>query len=270
MKQILKLLTVLSPLLLNPPLFAGEASSSAGLSHWPGDAAAVVTSPLRWDGGDYAKFGLAAGSVGLAFALFDDSVEDYARNIKKTPLNEVSETMRNFGDGLFVVPIFGGSFLYGGITHDEGLKRAGLIGLESYLISGALVTVVKYSVHRPRPKTLAGFQRVHEQNFFSRSNVSFPSGHSASAFSTARVVSWYFRDYKAVPYLCYSMAGLVAWSRVNETQHWPSDVVAGSLIGYFVADKVIKLNDKRSGEGSSAALLPFYGQAPGLTALYRF
>lgn len=107
-----------------------------------------------------------------------------------------------------------------------------------------------------------------QSEFFSAKNLSFPSGHSASAFSSARVISWYLGDRGAGPVICYGIASLVAWSRVNDREHWASDVAVGSMPGYFTADKIISLNEARKGGGLT--LLPFHGGAPGLTASFRF
>jgi hypothetical protein len=40
-----------------------------------------------------------------------------------------------------------------------------------------------------------------------------------------------------VPAIAYPLAGMVAWSRVHDRQHWPSDVVAGAAVGFGVAWK---------------------------------
>lgn len=82
------------------------------------------------------------------------------------------------------------------------------------------------------------------------------------------MAAWYFRESPAAPYVCYGLAALAAWSRVEDGKHWVSDVAAGSAIGYFTADKVLKLHEGRRPAG--AALLPVYAGGPGLTAVYRF
>ena len=250
-------------LLLLPP-----AASAGVLRDWAADTGSVVSAPLRWDGADFGKAGLVAAGAGLSFFWLDDRMADYAAETRHHALSELAEKAGFLGDGLFVAGAFGAAYGYGALSGRSGVKEAALVGLESWAISGLIVGAAKISVRRYRPGTVSGERRASGRHFFSTDSLSFPSGHSAAAFSSARVAAWYFRESPAAPYVCYGLAGLVAWSRVNDNEHWASDVFIGSVTGYFVADKVIKLNEGRRGAGT--ALLPFYGAGPGVTALYRF
>jgi membrane-associated phospholipid phosphatase len=62
---------------------------------------------------------------------------------------------------------------------------------------------------------------------------SFPSGHTLEAFAVAAALSLLFKRKKVVIPL-YTWATLVAYSRMALGVHYPSDVLAGILIGTFI------------------------------------
>ena len=77
---------------------------------------------------------------------------------------------------------------------------------------------------------------------------SFPSGHSGSSFAAATVLCFYHKKAGAAALL---LAFLIAFSRLYLFVHYPSDVLAGSLLGVAVAFCTVwaarKLKKKREG-----------------------
>jgi membrane-associated phospholipid phosphatase len=61
---------------------------------------------------------------------------------------------------------------------------------------------------------------------------SFPSGHSASSFAAATVIALISPRLR-VP--AFVLAGAIAFSRVYNGVHWPSDVLVGALVGVATA-----------------------------------
>ena len=70
---------------------------------------------------------------------------------------------------------------------------------------------------------------------------------------------------KILPYI---PAGLTVASRIYNNAHWASDCFFGAAIGYFSADWVMDLHEKKAKDGDSASGLnihPYlYGDAVGL------
>jgi membrane-associated phospholipid phosphatase len=61
---------------------------------------------------------------------------------------------------------------------------------------------------------------------------SFPSGHSASSFAAATVIAMIAPRLR-VP--AFMLAAAIAFSRVYNGVHWPSDVVVGAAVGVLTA-----------------------------------
>ena len=103
----------------------------------------------------------------------------------------------------------------------------------------------------------------------STSNLSFPSGHCASAFVLASVIASEYEQKPGVPFFSYGMATLTALSRINDNTHWASDVFFGSLIGYFTDKAIVNLH--RSEKAGNPTVLPAVnGGQVGLLVPYEF
>jgi undecaprenyl-diphosphatase len=60
---------------------------------------------------------------------------------------------------------------------------------------------------------------------------SFPSGHSTTSFACATVLAHYAPRLR-VPF--FVLAALIAFSRVYDAMHYPTDVLAGAVLGVLV------------------------------------
>lgn len=112
------------------------------------------------------------------------------------------------------------------LKKDKELFRNGCVTLAAEAITSGITTALKYSVKRERP--FIAYPDINQK--ISVHDPSFPSGHTSNAFATATSVSLeYPKWYIIAP--SFAWAGTVAWSRMELGVHYPSDVLAGALIG---------------------------------------
>jgi undecaprenyl-diphosphatase len=105
------------------------------------------------------------------------------------------------------------------------LRCAAAVGLESMLVNGP----VKWVFRRERPVQVANVPLPLRRPRTS----SFPSGHATSAFCAAALLS---DGDPALRPLYYSLAVVVAWSRVHVRVHHASDVLGGVVIGVALGE----------------------------------
>lgn len=111
-------------------------------------------------------------------------------------------------------------------------RRADIItGLFATAILGGIVsTVVKESLQIPRPPAVLSLDQFHLIGH-KLDLVSFPSGHTLSAFAAAALLIFGFklRGWQLTVVLC--LASIVGLSRIAVGAHWPLDVLGGALLG---------------------------------------
>ncbi len=139
--------------------------------------------------------------------------------------------------GLIYYPIL----LYLLLAKDLKMKTLGklgaIAGLATYLINDL---VVKNLIGRDRPiENLTDFVFVSN----APASYSFPSGQSAVAFSLAAML-WLFYPKRWFSYAMFACAAIIGLDRIYLGHHYPSDVVAGAVIGVVVSILVLKIKNK--------------------------
>jgi hypothetical protein len=97
-------------------------------------------------------------------------------------------------------------------------------------IPGLFVTIVKRWIGRVRPSEFGPF--AYHPFSWDAAFASLPSGHSAAAFSALVALGSIFPRVRPVLWI---YAVTIAMSRVIIAAHYPSDVIAGALVGAFGA-----------------------------------
>ncbi|MBK1439954.1 phosphatase PAP2 family protein [Parapedobacter sp. ISTM3] len=110
-----------------------------------------------------------------------------------------------------------------GVKGKHNLKDRTVIYITSQLILGVIVVPTKSWVGEQRPD--------------GSNNLSFPSGHTATAFSAAHFM---FREYRDSHFWLsisgYPIAAMTGIYRIFNDKHWVGDVVAGAGIGILSSE----------------------------------
>ncbi len=125
------------------------------------------------------------------------------------------------GDGPLYVAIAG--LIY--VTQPIGYLEFIEVGLLAFLFELPCFMLLKTLIRRDRP-----FVQIPDSRHVIKPSDKFsmPSGHTAAAFLMAGLISYFYIEYA---FLAYSWAALIGMSRVVLGVHYPSDILAGAMLG---------------------------------------
>jgi len=231
-------------LLAASPGFAQTTDSAlvAELKRYLNDGEAIATSPVRFDGRDWAETALISGSLGFV-GTRDDRIDAWVQNHRSKQTDNFARIVTPFGSwaaiGVSAVALGGGL-----LSHNQRLLDTGRDAVEAEILAAGIATpVLKYAVGRVRPSDGAD---ADEFKPFS-GNSSFPSGHTTEAFAVASVLSAR-ADGWVVPVLSYTLASCVGYARVHDRAHWASDVIGGGLVGTFIGRTIVRRHEREGAE----------------------
>jgi membrane-associated phospholipid phosphatase len=182
--------------------------------------------------------GGAATGVG---AIFDDDIADW-----------IADPEHGFGTSLEsgAAPAAVGAavailFATGRASDNSRYRAMTYDWMQAFVVNLGYTTLLKAVVHRERPN--------------GEDTLAFPSGHASNAFALAAVAERHFGWKAGLP--AYTVAGLVAVSRLQRNKHYLSDVMAGATLGYIVGRTVVRVN----GRPLDAPRGPQFSLAPVIT-----
>src|SRR5258708_9592491 len=193
-----------------------------------GDQKQIWTSPARLRFSDTEWL---VPLSGITAGLFVTD-RDFSKHLSQNPTTiSHYKTLSNAGVGALIGGD-GGMWLLAHVRHNEHWSETGFLVGEAALNSLVAVETFKYSLRRERP-----YQGNGTGSFFQNGGTSFPSEHAAAAWSVAGVIA---HEYPSpfIKVMAYGLASLVTVSRVRAHQHFPSDVLVGSVIGNLVAQNI--------------------------------
>src|SRR3954469_21795549 len=159
---------------------------------------------------------------------------------KQIPLSEVnrSKTFSNYAT-YSLIGAGAGSFLLGHIKNDDQMSEAGLLSGEAAINSTAISYFIKSIAQRERP-----YQQNGTGSFF-QSGSSFSSEHAAIAWSIASVMAHEYPG-SLTKVLAYGLATGVSATRVTGQQHFASDAIIGSALGWYFGRQVYRAHHDTS------------------------
>lgn len=168
--------------------------------------------------------------AGITAGLLETDA-DFSKHLSNSPsLKNNSSTFSNVGIGA-LVGAGAGLYFLGHFTHDDHKREAGLLAGEAAIDSLAVTYATKYAFERDRP-----YQDMGRGQFW-QGGDSFPSEHSAAAWSIAGVLAHEYPG-PLTSLLSYGLASAISTSRVSAKQHFSGDVFVGSMIGWLIAQEV--------------------------------
>lgn len=237
----------------------------------PAPAKTFETKPLSWDGprddgrrtlGAFPKnlgrnfVGVFSGrnllplAVGVAATTTASAFDYGTQHLLQGACQSCGTTGATVG-GSAMVPLVGALFVAGRFSPQGRFRATTYDFAQAMIVTGAYTGLLKYGVRRERPD---GSDRL-----------SFPSGHTSTAFSLAAVANHHYGWRIGVP--AYVLASGIGLSRIESNRHHLSDVLAGATLGLIVGRTVTRLDGERPPKKRFVSVGPAtdpHGQGVGL------
>jgi membrane-associated phospholipid phosphatase len=137
-----------------------------------------------------------------------------------------------------LIGVGGAAYIFGTLSKNDHMQETGILAGEAAINATGVTYALKLATLRQRP-----FARTGQGEFFSGSassnSLSFPSEHAAIAWSIASVVAHEYPG-PLTKLTAYGLATLVTATRVTAQQHFPSDVLIGSALGWYFGHEIFR------------------------------
>lgn len=201
-----------------------------------GDQAGIWTSPFRLRAHDAAWLLPLAGATALAIHYDADAIRELGPDKSRI---DTSHKIAAFGSPWVTGGGAAAVYFLGAATHNDKLAETGRLGAEAVIDASIVAEGLKLATNRRRPEQGDGTGKFWPDGtrVYSISS-SFPSGHAAASWALARVVAG---EYPGLwtKLGAYGFATAISISRVTGNNHFPSDALVGSAVGYLVGGYVL-------------------------------
>jgi membrane-associated phospholipid phosphatase len=201
------------------------------------DQKAIWSFPAQLAEGHHWTPTLAITGATAGLIVADPHVMPYFRSHARN-LDDVNDVFDSLITTAEVIAVPTSLLIAGYARQDSYQVSTALLAGEAYADTAVVDLAAKAVTRRMRPSDVPPGAPF-DDTFFSAGKSpfkgsSFPSGHAAGVFSVATVVATRYRNHRWVPWLAYSFATAISFSRVTTMSHFPSDVFLGAALGYTI------------------------------------
>jgi membrane-associated phospholipid phosphatase len=168
--------------------------------------------------------------VGAGLLASDTGIEKHVPTNRSTASHAI--TLSNAGVAA-LAGVGGGMFLLGHLANNDQQRETGLLAGEAGIDAYLDTTVFKYAFGRQRPFTGGG------RGLFFQGGDSFPSQHAAVSWAIASVIAHEYPG-PVTQVLAYGTAGAISAARFAGQQHFATDVLVGSALGWYLGRQVFR------------------------------
>jgi len=207
------------------------------------DTKDMIIAPFHWNGRQFeaaTSFVLVAATLSLE----DIKIKNFFKRNRTTLTNNISKYVAEpWGSGIYSMAAMGLFYLEGAIFKDDRSKKVAMLGTKALVLSAGAVLIPKFLVQRHRPYQDESNQYLFQGPITFNKYTSFTSGHATSAFAIATVVASEYKEKPLVVIIAYTIATLCGLSRLNDNEHWASDVLCGAAFGYAMGKLIYNKNN---------------------------
>ncbi len=162
--------------------------------------------------------------------IFDKKIVFLVTKIRNPFLDDLMVWVGHYATGLIILIVMTTLFMW-----SEKKRNWIPVLWISVLVSMLITYLLKIAVARNRPFLTLNFQPLS-----GATTKSFPSGHAASSFAAVPVLD---REFRIFNWFWLSIACLIGFSRIYLGVHYLSDVIFGALLGYFIGELFVYLEE---------------------------
>ena len=215
------------------------------------DQRAIWTSPFSAHQGEAKWLAPLGLSTAILFATDRRTSGELVESGDNQTRLRISADISRLGAVYTTGGVAAAFYFVGRATHNARARETGLLGAEALIDSAIVVNALKTVSQRQRPPV------DHTSGEFFDGGSSFPSGHAISAWSLATVIaSEYGHHRPLVRFGVYGLATAVSLSRYTGRNHFLSDVLVGSAIGYGIGRYVYRQHHDLSIDGDGLTKTP--------------